>query len=94
MQSYRDAGYYANNIRDSSTFLCSYPDFLVLDAPNANTLDATNNNLPDFKKPNWFDLNIRTKPQFEWRAMASFDAFGATRKLIAVHRKAPLPYCH
>ena len=36
MQAYRDSGYYSKNIRDSSSFLCSYTDFLVLDAPNAN----------------------------------------------------------
>ena len=92
MQAYRDNGYYAKNILDSTSFLCSYPDFLVLDSPNANTLDA-NNNSPDFKKPNWFDFNIATKPQFEWKVLASFDGPWVARKLIRVHQKAPLPFC-
>jgi hypothetical protein len=94
MQAYRNSGYYANNIVDSSSFLCSYTDFLVVDAPNASTLDVTSSNSPDMKKPNLFDLKIRTMPQFEWKVVASLDAFAVARKLIAVHRKAPLPYCH
>jgi hypothetical protein len=94
MQAYRNSGYYADNILDSSSFLCSYTDFLVVDAPNASTLDATSSNSPDMKKPNLFDLKIRTMSQFEWKVATSLDAFAVTRKLIAVHRKAPLPYCH
>ena len=65
-----------------------------LDAPNADALDATKNNSSDFKKPNWVELNIRTQPQFEWRAIASFDGTEVTRKLIAVHRKGSLPFCN
>jgi hypothetical protein len=93
MQAYRDNGYYSKYIQDSRGFLCSHPDFVVLDAPNANTLDARNDNSPDMRKPNWFDVNIRTKPQFEWRVLASFEATDVTRKLIAVHRRASLPFC-
>ena len=78
---------------DSASFLCTYTDFLVVDAPNASTLDAMSRNSPDMMKPNSFDLKIRTMPQFEWNVVASLDAFAVTRKLIAVHRKAPLPYC-
>ncbi len=44
MQAYRNNGYYSRYIQDSHAFLCSHPDFLVLDAPNANTLDARNDN--------------------------------------------------
>jgi hypothetical protein len=94
MQAYRNSGYYSNNIWDSSRFLCSYTDFVVLDAPNANTLDAQNSNSEDFKKPNLFDLKIRAVPQLEWKVIASFDAPAATRRLITVHRKAPLPFCN
>ena len=36
MQAYRNNGYYTKNIQDSQTFLCSHPDFVVLDAPNAS----------------------------------------------------------
>ena len=57
------------------------------------TMDAKNSNSEDFKKPNLFDLKIRTMPQFEWKVIASFDAPAVTRKLITVHRKTPLPYC-
>jgi hypothetical protein len=94
MRAYRDNGYYSENIQDSHSFLCSHPDFLVLDGPNANTLDAHNENSPDWKKPNWFDLNIRTTPQFEWNVIDSFNAPEVTRKLIAVHRRASLPFCN
>ncbi len=65
MQAYRDNGYYSNNIRDSFSFLCSNTDFLVLDAPNADTLDATKKQPSSqiVRKPNWFDLNIRAHTQ-------------------------------
>jgi hypothetical protein len=93
MEAYRDNGYYSKNIQDSHSFLCSHPDFAVLDGPNGSTLDAHSRNNPDFQKPNWFDTNIRTAPQFEWKAIADFDAPEVTRKLIIVHRRAPLPFC-
>ncbi len=94
MQAYRDSGYYSKYIQDSRSFLCSHTDFAVLDAPNANTLDDHNENSPDLQKPNWFDVNIRTMPQFEWKVLASFDGTEVTRKLIAVHRRAPLAFCN
>jgi hypothetical protein len=94
MRAYRDNGYYASNIQDRNSFLCSQPDFLVLDSPNANTLDASNDNAPDFKLPNWFDLNIRTAPQFEWKVITQFDGPEITRKLISVHRREPLDFCN
>ena len=50
MQAYRNNGYYSGNIRDSRKFLCSQADFLVLDAPNANTLDADKSSSPDLRK--------------------------------------------
>ena len=95
MQAYRNNGYYTKNIQDSQTFLCSHQDFVVLDAPNASSLDEHNSNPPDLQKPNWFDINIRTAPQFEWKVIDSFDGIGTeiTRKLIAVHRRAPLAFC-
>ena len=93
MRAYRDNGYFANYIQDSHSFLCSHPDFVVLDAPNASTLDGGNNNSPDMQKPNWFDVNIRATPQFEWKVIAPFDGTEVTRKLIAVHRSAPLAFC-
>ena len=94
MQAYRNNGYYSKYIQDSHAFLCSHPDFLVLDAPNANTLDAPSDNSPDMQKPNWFDVNVRRTPQFEWKVIASFDATEVTRKLITVHRSASLPFCN
>lgn len=93
MQSYRANGYFAENIQDRNSFLCSHTDFMVLDSPNANTLDASNHNSPDFRLPNWFDVNIRTAPQFEWKVIAPFDGAETTRKLIAVHRFGPLSFC-
>jgi hypothetical protein len=94
MRAYRDNGYYSNYIQDSHSFLCSHSDFVVLDAPNASTMDRGNNNSPDMQKPNWFDVNIRATPQFEWKVIASFDGTEVTRKLIAVHRSAPLAFCN
>jgi hypothetical protein len=94
MQAYRNNGYYARSIVDDHDFLCSQSDFFVLDAPNANTLDAAKRASPDMQKPNWFDTNVRSTPKFEWRVVASFDAPEVTRKLIAVHRNAPLPFCN
>jgi hypothetical protein len=94
MQAYRNNGYYAGNIVDSHDFLCSRSDFFVLDAPNANTLDATRRASPDMQKPNWFDMNVRSTPQFKWRVVASFEAPEVARKLIAVHRNAPLSFCN
>jgi hypothetical protein len=93
MRAYRDNGYYSKNIQDSHSFLCSHPDFVVLDAPNANTLDARNDNSQDLQKPNWFDSNIRTTPQFEWKVIASFEGTDVTRKLIVVHRRGSLAFC-
>jgi hypothetical protein len=95
MKAYRENGYYADQIADSHAFLCSYSDFLVLDAPNANTLDghASDSNSPDMQKPNWFDVSVRTTPQFEWKVLRSLDGSETTRKLIAVHRARPLPFC-
>jgi hypothetical protein len=93
MRAYRDNGYYSNYIQDSHVFLCSHLDFVVLDAPNANTLSERNDAPEDMQKPNWFDVNIRTASQFDWKVIGSFDGTAVSRKLIAVHRKAPLPFC-
>ena len=93
MQAYRNSGYYSGNIQDSRNFLCSHPSFFVLDSPNANTLYGDNNSSPDLRKPNWFDVNIRTVPQFEWKIIDAFDAPGVKRRLISVNRNAPLEFC-
>ncbi len=93
MQAYRNNGYYENNIQDSRRFLCSHSDFLVLDGPNANTLDRAKGDSPDFDKPKWFDTNIRTMPQFQWNVIDTFDGPEVYRKLIVVHRKARLTFC-
>ena len=92
MHAYRDNGYYSKNIQESQGFLCSHWEFFVLDAPNANTLDGTNNNSPEMNKPDWFDNNIRIRPEFGWKVVGSFDGPRVTRKLISVHRNAPLPF--
>jgi hypothetical protein len=44
-------------------------------------------------RPNWVDNNIRMKPEFGWKIIGSFDGPEAVRKLIVVHRNAPLPFC-
>jgi hypothetical protein len=94
MGAYRKSGYYAKNIQDSHAFLCSHTDFWVLDAPNASPLQlGRREDTLEMQKPNWFDLNIKTLPQFEWKVIASFDATEVTRKLIAVHKKSTLPFC-
>ena len=94
MRAYRDNGYYSHNIQDSHEFLCAHTDFQVLDAPNASTLDSASVDTPEMRKPNWFDANIRTNPAFAWRVVDFFDATEVTRKLIAVHRSAPLSFCN
>jgi hypothetical protein len=93
MKAYRENGYYSENIEDSHVFLCSHSHFVVLDAPNGNTLDGDAANSPDMKKPNWFDVTIRTNPQFQWKVIDSLDASEVTRRLIVVQRAAPLPFC-
>ena len=95
MKAYRENGYYADQIVDSHAFLCAHTDFVVLDAPNANTLDgdASASNPPDMQKPNWFDVSIRTIPEFQWKVIGSLDATEVTRKIILVHRAAFLPFC-
>lgn len=77
MRAYRDNGYYSKNIQDSYDFLCSHPDFLVLDAEGHS----------------WFDLTIKRMPQFEWKVIDSFSAHDLPRNLIAVHRRASLSFC-
>lgn len=93
MKAYQENGYYPQNIQDSQLFICSHRDFVVLDAPNANTLDSHLDNSPDMEKPNWFDVNIRGATQFQWKVIESLDASEVTRRLIVVHRVEPLPYC-
>jgi hypothetical protein len=77
MEAYRDNGYYAKNIQDSQAFLCSHPDFLVLDVEGHS----------------WFDMTIRKMPQFEWKVLDAFETPEAKRTLIAVHKKSSLPFC-
>jgi hypothetical protein len=77
MQAYRENGYYPENIEESHRFLCATPDFLVLNAEDYS----------------WFGLTIKKMPQFEWKVVHSFDITGLRRNLIAVHRRAPLPFC-
>jgi hypothetical protein len=93
MQAYRANGYFSKNIQDNRDFLCAHPDFVVLDAPNANTLGGTPSPETEMNKPNWFDINIKTRPEFEWKPIASFDGPTVVRELIAVHRRAPLDFC-
>ena len=77
MKAYRDNGYYAKNIQDSQAFLCSHPDFLVLDVEGHS----------------WFDMTVRKMPQFEWKVVDAFETPEAKRTLIAVHRNSQLPFC-
>jgi hypothetical protein len=77
MKAYRDNGYYAKNIQDSQAFLCSHPDFLVLDVEGHS----------------WFDMTIRKMPQFEWKVVDAFETPEAKRTLIAVHRNSQLRFC-
>ena len=94
MQAYRNNGYYAKNIQDSHEFLCSHTDFWVLDAPNASALQlGRHEDTLEMEKPNWFDLNVKSEPEFQWKVVDSFDATEVTRNLIVVHRKSNLPFC-
>ncbi len=77
MTAYRENGYYAKNIRDSQAFLCTHPDFLVLDVEGHS----------------WFDMTIRRMPPFEWKVIDAFETPEAKRTLIAVHRRAALDFC-
>ena len=94
MQAYRNNGYYSGNIQDGRKFLCSQANFFVLDAPNAKTLDADKSSSPDLRKANWFDANIRSTPQFEWKVIDTFDAPEVKRRLISVRRKGALTFCN
>jgi hypothetical protein len=78
LKAYRDNGYYPENIEESHRFLCSHPDFLLLDS----------------NEESWFDLTIRRMPQFEWAVIDTFDAADWKRSLIAVHRKSQLAFCN
>ena len=93
MRAYRDVGYYPGKIQDNNDFLCTHNHFLVLDAPNAGTLDGVSDVQPEMRKPNWFDVNVRAWPQFEWKVLDTFNSPETTRKLIEVQRAAPLPFC-
>jgi hypothetical protein len=94
MQAYRNVGYYSNNIQDSHSFLCSHTDFWVLDAPNTGAMQMGSSlDTIEMAKPNWFDLNIKIRPEFQWKVIASFDATEVTRNLIVVHKKSKLPFC-
>jgi len=93
MEAYRNNGYYAKNIQDNQAFLCAHPDFYVLDAPNAITLDTGKTPSEDMRKPNWFDANVRNERKYQWQVIGSFDSTEVTRKLIAVHRNGILPFC-
>jgi hypothetical protein len=45
-------------------------------------------------KQSWFELTIAKMPQFEFRVIDSFEAPEVNRKLVAVHRTAPLAFCN
>jgi hypothetical protein len=88
LSSSRNAGYYSRSIQDSDAFLCSHPDFLVLDTHLIGQ---------DADGPTWFDQRVRQTPAFAWKMLDSFDAPyfpEVDRKLISVHRKAPLSFCN
>ena len=85
MKAYRDSGYYAGYIQDSPSFLCAHPDFMVLDSPLADTVDA--------QKPKWFELNVKSKPEFTWNVIDSLQEAEVSRRLILVHRTGPLDFC-
>jgi hypothetical protein len=88
LASNRAVGYYSQSVQDSNAFLCSHPDFLVLDTHLIGQ---------DADGPTWFDQRIRQAPEFAWKGLDSFDApyFPVVkRELIAVHRRAPLAFCN
>jgi hypothetical protein len=84
MRSFRNAGYYAENIWDQDAFLCSHSDFMVLDTHFFKVAAL---------EPGWFDMVVRNTPQFEWKVVDRMAAPELQRTLIAVHREAPLPFC-
>ena len=88
LSSNRNAGYYSRSIQDSDAFLCSHPDFLVLDTHLIGQ---------DADGPTWFDQRVRETPAFSWRMLDSFDAPyfpEVKRKLILVHRRGSLSFCN
>jgi uncharacterized membrane protein len=93
MLAYRESGYWTAHILPNRDFLCSRGDFFVLDSPNGSTLDGHNLETAAATGPNWFDLNIRKAPQFEWRVVGSFDGAEVTRRLVAVHRRGSFEFC-
>jgi hypothetical protein len=83
MWAYREAGYYGQSIQDRDAFFCSHRDFFVLDSRF----------LSHAQDLSWFDLTVGKMPQFEWKVVDSTFAPEALRKLIFVHRRAPLDFC-
>ena len=84
----RNVGYYSRSIQDSDAFLCSHPDFLVLDTHLIGQ---------DADGLTWFDQRVRNEPEFAWSNLGSFDAPyfpEVKRELIAVHRREPLTVCN
>ena len=50
MSSYRQAGYYSDNIRDQTDFLCRHSYFLVLDNPDMSWLDVVGKEVPGLQR--------------------------------------------
>ncbi len=84
MRSYRDVGYYSQSIKDGDAFLCSHPNFIVLDTHVLTPME---------QGATWFDFKIRNNPIFAWKTLDSLDAPDVKREMIVVHRKAPLNFC-
>jgi hypothetical protein len=76
MRAYREAGYNARSIQDQEAFFCEHPNFYALDNPEYS----------------WFDVTVRTMPEFQWTKVISATP-GFRRNLYRVHRIAPLPFC-
>ncbi len=89
MQAYRDNGYYSKNIQDSHSFLCSHSDFVVLDAPNGNTLDAHNEQLTGLAKAQLVRYEYQDDAPIRMESHCRFRRTEVTRKLISCIGERP-----
>ena len=74
MQAYRNNGYYSKTFRIAMNFFVLMPIFWCWTRRTQTRWMLTITTRQTCEKPNWFDVNIRSTPQFEWKVIASFDA--------------------
>ena len=74
MQAYRNNGYYSGNIQDGLNSFVLKPIFSSWMPRTQKRWMLIKAARQTCEKPNWFDANIRSTPQFEWKVIDTFDA--------------------